>query len=213
MLEGIVDLIRVKLIALTNTLAQEVITALLGEDRDLVRWDGIYMVGESKFSLNNCLPLLAHVDSLMELVRIFIEEEERKASNQLFLACAEYSDLVLLFLEVVVEDLDWSPDIFLVLIDWGQGVSLVGARLAKVYPLLNRLVFFPSIVSCQGFNAGQVGATVEYLILLFENLQSLLSGFVLVGGCLDLFEEGLLTDDIFVLFNNICMSCRQTLTF
>jgi hypothetical protein len=34
------------------------------------------VVGEAEFSLNYGLALLAHVDSLMELVRIFIEEEE-----------------------------------------------------------------------------------------------------------------------------------------
>ena len=34
------------------------------------------MVGEAELSLNYGLALLAHVDSLMELVRVFIEEEE-----------------------------------------------------------------------------------------------------------------------------------------
>ena len=34
------------------------------------------MIGEAELSLNYSLALLAHVDSLMELVRVFIEEEE-----------------------------------------------------------------------------------------------------------------------------------------
>ena len=92
-------------------------------------------------------------------------------------------------------------------------MRLIRASLTEVDPLLNGLVFFPSIVACQSFHAWQVRAPVEDLILLLEYLQSLFCGLVLVGGGLDLLEEGLLTDDIFVLFNNICMSCRQALTF
>lgn len=90
-------------------------------------------------------------------------------------------------------------------------MRLVRPSLAEVDPFLNGLLFLPSIVACQSFHAWQVRATVEDLILLLEDLQSLLCCLVLVGGSLDLLEEGLLTDDIFVLFNNICMSCRQAL--
>jgi hypothetical protein len=171
------------------------------------------VVGEAKLSLNYGLALLAHVDSLMELVRIFIKEEKGEAGNQLLLASSEYSDLKLLILVVIVENHDGSPDIILILIDGRQGMRLVRSSLAEVDPFLNGLLFLPSIVSCQGFHAWQVRATVENLILLLEYLKSLLCCLVLVGGSLDLLEEGLLTDDIFVLFNNICMSCRQALTF
>jgi hypothetical protein len=118
-----------------------------------------------------------------------------------------------MLLVVIVEDYDRSPDVILVLIDGRQGVRLVRASLTEVDPLLNSLVFLPSVVTCEGFDAWQVWPTVEDLILLLEDLQSLLCSLVLVGGGLDLLEEGLLTDDIFVLFNNICMSCRQALAF
>lgn len=171
------------------------------------------MVGEAELSLNYGLALLAHVDSLMELVGIFIKEEEGEAGNQLLLASSEYFDLELLILVVIVEDHDGSPDIILVLIDGRQGMRLVRSSLTEVDPFLNGLLFLPSIVASQSFHAWQVRATVEDLILLLEDLQSLLCCLVLVGGSLDLLEEGLLTDDIFVLFNNICMSCRQALTF
>ena len=171
------------------------------------------MVGEAELSLDYGLALLAHVDSLMELVRIFIKEEEGEAGNKLLLASTEYSDLELLILIVKVEDHDGSPDIILVLIDGRQGVRLVRPSLTEVDPFRNGLLFLPSIVSCQSFHAWQVRATVEDLILLLEDLKSLLCSLVLVGGSLDLFKEGLLADDIFVLFNNICMSCRQALTF
>lgn len=171
------------------------------------------MVGEAELSLDYGLALLAHVDSLMELVRIFIKEEEGEAGNKLLLASTEYSDLELLILIVKVEDHDGSPDIILVLIDGRQGVRLVRPSLTEVDPFRNGLLFLPSIVSCQSFHAWQVRATVKDLILLLEDLKSLLCSLVLVGGSLDLFKEGLLADDIFVLFNNICMSCRQALTF
>ena len=118
-----------------------------------------------------------------------------------------------MLLVVIVEDYDRSPDVILVLIDGRQGVRLVRASLTEVDPLLNSLVFLPSVVTCEGFHAWQVWPTVEDLILLLKDLQSLLCSLVLVGGGLDLLEESLLSDDIFVLFNNICMSCRQALAF
>lgn len=90
-------------------------------------------------------------------------------------------------------------------------MSLIGAGLAVVDPLLDGFIFFPCVVTSEGFHTWEVRVTIEDLVLLLKNLKSLLSGFIFVCGCLELLEEGLLTDDIFVLFYNICMSGRQTL--
>lgn len=68
---------------------------------------------------------------------------------------------------VVVEDLNWAPDILLVFINGGQGVRLIWASLAVIYPLLNSLVFLPGVVTSEGFDAGQVRAAIKDLILLF----------------------------------------------
>lgn len=76
------------------------------------------MVGESEFSLNYGLSLLAHVDSLTELVGILIEEKEGEARYKLLLASGEDLNLILEFLVVIFKDFYWPPDVFLVLIDW-----------------------------------------------------------------------------------------------
>lgn len=128
------------------------------------------MVCESEFSLHNSLPFFAHVDPLTELVGIFIEEEERKTSNELFLASSEYLDLELVLLVVIVKNFDWPPDIIFVFVNGRQSMRLVRPSLAEVDPLLNSLVFFPGVVTCQSLNTGKVRATIEYLILLLEYL-------------------------------------------
>lgn len=92
-------------------------------------------------------------------------------------------------------------------------MRLVRAGLAEVNPLFNSLIFFPCVVTCESFDAWKIWATVKYLVLLLEYLKGLLGGLILVSGGLNLFKEGLLSDNIFVLFNNICMSCGQALTF
>jgi hypothetical protein len=53
-----------------------------------------------------------------------------------------------MLLVIIVEDYDRSPDVIFVLIDGRQGVRLVRASLTEVDPLLNSLVFLPSVVTC-----------------------------------------------------------------
>jgi hypothetical protein len=92
-------------------------------------------------------------------------------------------------------------------------VRLIWTGLTEIDPLFNSLVLFPCIIACESFHTWKVWATVKYLILLLEYLKSFLSGLIFVGSSLNLFEESLLSDYIFVLFNNICMTCRKTLSF
>jgi len=92
-------------------------------------------------------------------------------------------------------------------------VRLVRACLAVINPLFNSFVLLPGVVTRERFDAGEIGATVEDLILLVEYLQCLLGSLILVGGGLNFFEEGLFSNNVFVLFNNICMSRWQALDF
>lgn len=171
------------------------------------------MVGETQLRLHDRLSLFALVHSLSKEVRVLVEEEEREARYQLLLTSCEDLHLIFGLFVVVVEHFDWAPNILLVLEDGGQGVRLVRASLAVINPLFNSLVFLPGVVTGECFDAGQVRATVKDLHLLVEDLQSLLRGLVLVSGCLDLFEEGFLANNVFVFFNNICMSRWQALDF
>ncbi len=77
------------------------------------------MIGETEFSLNYGLALLAHVHTLTEQARIFLEEQEREAGDQLLLACRENLHLVFQILVVIFENFDRSPDVIFVFIDWG----------------------------------------------------------------------------------------------
>ena len=88
---------------------------------------------------------------------------------------------------------------------------MVRPCLAVIDPLFNSLVFFPCVVAREGFHPREVWISIEDLVLLLKNLKCLLGGFVFVGGRLDLVEECLFSDDGFMLFNDICMPCRQTL--
>jgi hypothetical protein len=71
---------------------------------------------------------------------------------------------------VIVQHLHWAPHIFLVLENGRQSVRLVRASLAVINPLFNSLVFLPGVVTCEGFDAREVRASVEDLILLVEYL-------------------------------------------
>lgn len=79
-------------------------------------------------------------------------------------------NLVLLFFVVIVKYKDWSPDVFFVLIYWGQGMRLVRSSLAEVNPLFNSFIFFPSVVTSESLDAWKIRATVKYLVLLLEYL-------------------------------------------
>lgn len=64
MLKGVIDLVRVKLVALSHTFTEEVISALLRENGDFVCRNGVDMVCESKLSLDYRLAFLAHIYAL-----------------------------------------------------------------------------------------------------------------------------------------------------
>ncbi len=89
----------------------------------------------------------------------------------------------------------------------------VRASLAVLNPLFNSLVFFPSVVTSERFDAGQIWAAVENLHLFVENLEGLLGFLILVWGVLVFFEKSFLANNVFVLFNNISMSRWQALDF
>lgn len=171
------------------------------------------MIGETELRLHRRLPLFALVHSFSEQIRVLVEKEDGETRYKLFLTCGEDLHLVLSFFVVIVEDLDGAPHIFLVLIDGGQGVRLVWPSLAVINPLFNSLVFLPGVVTGESLHTGQVGATIEDLHLLVENLQGLLGGLILVGSCHDFFEKSFLANNVFVLFNNIGMSRWQALDF
>ena len=120
-------------------------------------------------------------------------------------------DLIFLFLEVVVKYFYGSPHVLFVFENWRQGMSLIRPCLAVIYPLFNRFIFLPSVVTGECFDARHIGVTVKDFILLFEYFESLLRSFVLVGCSIQLFDEGPFSDDVFVLFNNISMSGREAL--
>jgi hypothetical protein len=126
---------------------------------------------------------------------------------------SKYLHFVLCLFEVVVKDCDRAPYILLVLKDWRQGMRPVRASLAVLNPLFNSLVFFPSVVTSERFDAGKVWAAVENLHLFVENLQGLLGFLILVWGVLVFFEKSFLANNVFVLFNNISMSRWQALDF
>lgn len=171
------------------------------------------MVGETELSFNDSLAFFALVYSLTENFWVFIEKEEGEASDKLLLACSDYTDLVLALLEDVVEHLYWTPHILLVFIDRRQSMSLLWPGLAIINPLFGGFVFFPCIISCESFHTCEVGVTVKDLIFLLKNLESFLGRFVLISICNDLFEEGFFSYNVFMLFNNICMSSWKTLFF
>ena len=77
--------------------------------------------------------------------------------------------------------------------------------------MINGLILLPSVVTGESFDVGHTGVAVENFILLFEYLKRLLSGFILVCGSVELLDEGFLSDDVIVLFNNIRMSGREAL--
>jgi len=126
---------------------------------------------------------------------------------------SKYLHFVLCLFEIVVKHCDRAPYILLVLKDWRQGMRPVRASLAVLNPLFNSLVFFPSVVTSERFDAGQVWAAVENLHLFVENLQGLLGFLILVWGVLVFFEKSFLANNVFVLFNNISMSRWQALDF
>jgi len=126
---------------------------------------------------------------------------------------SKYLHFVLCLFKVVVKDCDRAPYILLVLKDWRQGMRPVRASLAVLNPLFNSLVFFPSVVTSERFDAGKVWAAVENLHLFVENLQGLLGFLILVWGVLVFFEKSFLANNVFVLFNNISMSRWQALDF
>jgi hypothetical protein len=82
--------------------------------------------------------------------------------------------------------------------------------LAVFEPLLNSLVLFPCVVSGERLDARHAWI-VEDLILLLEDLQSLLGCLVFLNVSVHLLQEGLLSDDILVLLDDVCVSSRQTL--
>jgi hypothetical protein len=126
---------------------------------------------------------------------------------------SKYLHFVLCLFEVVVKDCDRAPYILLVLKNWRQGMRPVRASLAVLNPLFNSLVFFPSVVTSERFDAGQIWAAVENLHLFVENLEGLLGFLILVWGVLVFFEKSFLANNVFVLFNNISMSRWQALDF
>ena len=169
------------------------------------------MVGETELSFDDGLAFFALVNSLTEHFWVFIEKEEGEASDKLLLACSDYTHFILVLLEDVVEHLDWTPHVLLVFIDGRQAMSLLGPGLAIVNPLFGGFVFFPCIISCECFHTCQVRVTVKDLVFLLQNLEGLLGRFVLISFCNDLLEECFFSDNVFMLFNDICMSGRQTL--
>ena len=92
-------------------------------------------------------------------------------------------------------------------------MRLIWASLAVIYPLFNSFIFFPCVVTGEGFDTWKVRPTVEDLHLLVEDLQGLLGGLVFVSSSLDFFEKSFLANNVFVLFNNIGMSRWQALDF
>ncbi len=92
-------------------------------------------------------------------------------------------------------------------------MRLVWASLAVINPLFNSFIFLPSVIAGESFDAGKVRSTIEDLHLFVKNLQSLLGGLIFVSGSLDFFEKSFLANNVFVFFNNICMSRWQALDF
>jgi len=125
---------------------------------------------------------------------------------------SKYLHFVLCLFEVVVKDCDRAPYILLVLKDWRQGMRPVRASLAVLNPLFNSLVFFPSVVTSERFDAGQVWAAVENLHLFVENLQGLLGFLILVWGVLVFFEKSFLANNVFVLLITLACLAGRPLT-
>lgn len=117
-LEGVIDFVGVELVTLAHTLAQKVIAALFGEDRDFICCDRVDMVGETKLGFHYSLAFLAHIYTLSKQIGVLIEEEERETGDELLLVGSEDLYLIFLVLVVVVKDLNRTPDVFLVLVYW-----------------------------------------------------------------------------------------------
>ena len=75
------------------------------------------MVGETQLRLHDRLSLLTLVNTFSEKIRVLVKEEEGETRYKLFLTSCEDLHLVLSFFVVVVKDLDWAPNIFLVFIN------------------------------------------------------------------------------------------------
>ena len=116
MFECSIDLVWVELVALPHRLAEEIESSLLRQSGHRVSWNGVHKIGESEFSLNNFLPLLALVYALLEFVWIFIKEEEGKPRDELLLAGGNNSDLVFPLLVIVGEHLYWLPAVLVALV-------------------------------------------------------------------------------------------------
>jgi len=74
MLEGVVDLVGIEFVALSHALAEEVVSALFGENGHLVWRDGVDMIGKAELCLDYGLPFFALIDALTEDLRVLFEE-------------------------------------------------------------------------------------------------------------------------------------------
>jgi len=128
------------------------------------------MVCETKLSLNNCLSLFALINALSEELWVLLKEEERQTCDKLFLVCGNHLHDKLSILEIIVKDFNWAPNVLFIFVNWRKSMCLVRPSLAVVNPLLDGLIFLPSVVTGECFNTGNVWISVEDLILLLENL-------------------------------------------
>ena len=76
MFEGRVDLVRIVFVILSDTLAQEVVSAFLRESTDFFCRNRVNQVREAKFSLHHLLPLFTLVNPFSKEIGIFIEEKQ-----------------------------------------------------------------------------------------------------------------------------------------
>jgi|LauGreDrversion4_2_1035121.scaffolds.fasta_scaffold1622627_1 hypothetical protein len=75
------------------------------------------MVGETELGFDDRLSFFTLVHTLSEKFGVFIEEEERETRYKFLLPSCEDLNLVLGLFVIIVEDFDWAPNIFLVLIN------------------------------------------------------------------------------------------------
>jgi len=80
--------------------------------------------GEAELSLDVALALLAFVNALAELLGVLIVEKERETGDVLDGAGAANEHLKLLHVVVVVDDLDWTPQVLTVLVAGGYTMTL-----------------------------------------------------------------------------------------
>jgi len=96
------------------------------------------------------------------------------------------------------------------LIDGRESMSLASSCLALINPLLNCLVFVPSIISGKDFDTWHVWL-VKNFILFVEEGNGIFRCLVFINDLFLLGQEGCLLLNFVVLLDDICVSGRETL--